>query len=158
METKTITTTASSKVNTSESKVPTMSCFFLLLKLKMGKSILSSCLNKTKNPVVCVFQPHTYSRTKSLIKKFCSAFLGVESLILVETYSAREKYDFLGSCENLKETIEKECKKIKTYGVFSKKQVVGFLRSYDLKGKTLLFLGAGDIEDVVKKFKTKFIT
>lgn len=122
------------------------------------KKTISTCLNKTKNPVVCVFQPHTYSRTKSLIKNFCSAFLGVESLILVETYSAREKYDFLGSCENLKETIEKECKNIKTYGVFSKKQVVGFLRSYDLKDKTLLFLGAGDIEDAVKKFKTKFIT
>ncbi len=121
------------------------------------RATIKTCLDALKKPVVCVFQPHTYSRTKLLIKKFCTTFKQVETLVLVDTYSAREKFDTLGSCEHLKEEIKNSCKSIKVEGVFSKTEVIRFLKKLDLKGKTLLFLGAGDIEGVAKRFKSKFI-
>lgn len=121
------------------------------------KTIIKTCQESLHKPIVCVFQPHTYSRTKTLIKNFCKTFSLVDSLILVDTYSAREKYDYLGSCEHLKEEVKKNCKNINVYGVFTKKSVIKFLKKFNLKDKALLFLGAGDIEEVAKRFKTKFI-
>ena len=121
------------------------------------RTAIKTCKTFNKE-IICVFQPHTYSRTKSLLKSFSTAFVGVCKLVFVDTYSAREKFDSLGSCEHLKQVIEKSCKGIETYGVFQKSEVVAFLRKQDLKDKILLFLGAGDIEDVAKTIKTKFIT
>ena len=121
------------------------------------KAAIKTCAESLHKPVVCVFQPHTYSRTKTLIRNFCKTFVSVDSLILVDTYSAREKYDYFGSCEHLQKEIENSCKDIKVYGVFTKKSVIKFLKKFDLKDKALLFLGAGDIEEVAKRFKTKFI-
>jgi UDP-N-acetylmuramate--alanine ligase len=37
-----------------------------------------------------VFQPHTYSRTASLLDEFADALSGVDDLVLVPTYAARE--------------------------------------------------------------------
>ncbi len=121
------------------------------------RSAIKTCL-ELKKDIVCVFQPHTYSRTKSLLKSFRTAFWGVKSLVLVETYSAREKFDKIGSCENLKTEIESYGGNPKVYGVFKNREVVKFLSKLNIEGKILLFLGAGDIELIAKKFKTKFIS
>lgn len=40
--------------------------------------------------IVCVFQPHRYSRTKHLWQDFGSAFAGVDMLVLTDVYSAGE--------------------------------------------------------------------
>ncbi len=40
--------------------------------------------------LICVFQPHTYSRTASLYGDFLSAFDAVDHLILMDIYAARE--------------------------------------------------------------------
>ena len=93
-----------------------------------------------------------------MLKSFRTAFLGVKSLVLVETYSAREKFDKIGSCENLKTEIESYGGNPKVYGVFKNGEVVKFLSKLNIEGKILLFLGAGDIELIAKKFKTKFIS
>ncbi|HZK34090.1 MAG TPA: UDP-N-acetylmuramate--L-alanine ligase [Bacillota bacterium] len=39
----------------------------------------------------CVFQPHTYTRTKILFKDFTEAFDGVDHLIIADIFPAREK-------------------------------------------------------------------
>ncbi len=41
--------------------------------------------------VVCVFQPHTYSRTAALADKFAEAFASVDKIILADIYAARER-------------------------------------------------------------------
>ena len=41
--------------------------------------------------LVCVFQPHRYSRTKLLLKEFGSAFSDADVLVLTDIYSAGEK-------------------------------------------------------------------
>lgn len=41
---------------------------------------------------ICVFQPHTYSRTKAFLHEFARAFHPVDTLVLIDIYgSAREK-------------------------------------------------------------------
>lgn len=45
----------------------------------------------TKGRIVAVFEPHTYSRTKALMDDFAHCFFWTDELIILPTYSAREK-------------------------------------------------------------------
>lgn len=47
----------------------------------------------TKGRIVAVFEPHTYSRTKALLKEFAHCFFWTDELIILPTYSARENKD-----------------------------------------------------------------
>lgn len=52
-------------------------------------------INATKsqniNKLWCVFQPHTYTRTKALLDDFAKALLDVDNILICDIYSAREK-------------------------------------------------------------------
>ena len=43
--------------------------------------------------LVCIFQPHTYSRTKTLLNDFAKCFDDCDEVIVTEIYAAREKFD-----------------------------------------------------------------
>lgn len=43
-----------------------------------------------KGKVVCIFQPHTYSRTKAFFEQFANCFEGVDNVVYLPIYSARE--------------------------------------------------------------------
>ncbi len=43
------------------------------------------------NKIVCVFQPHTYTRTKTLFNDFVKCFDDCDELVLMDIYAAREK-------------------------------------------------------------------
>ncbi len=50
--------------------------------------------------VWCVFQPHTYSRTKAFLNDFAQALQLADRLIIADVYPAREKYDgSIHSCD-----------------------------------------------------------
>ena len=54
-----------------------------------------------------VFQPHTYSRTITLFTEFINCFDDCDELILIPTYSAREKPINGGKSEDLFNEIKK---------------------------------------------------
>ena len=58
-----------------------------------------------KGDFMVVFEPHTYSRTKLLFNDFVSVFNN-EKPIIYKTFSAREKYDYLGSACYLAKNIK----------------------------------------------------
>ena len=47
-------------------------------------------MNKKYNKSWVVFQPHTYSRTKSLLDDFAKALLNFDNIIVLDIYAARE--------------------------------------------------------------------
>ena len=104
-----------------------------------------------KKKIICVFQPHTYSRTKTLIDSFGKCFDGLDLLYLLKTYSAREKFEYLGSADYLKEKILNSSPNFAVKGVYNKKQLIKEIKKEDLCGSVILFLGAGDIENLPKK-------
>lgn len=57
------------------------------------KATLSSAKDKCKNNIIAVFQPHTYSRTKTLLNEFSKAFDNADTIIVADIYAAREKDD-----------------------------------------------------------------
>lgn len=109
---------------------------------------IKTCKEVFKKKIVCIFQPHTYSRTKTLIENFSKCFDGLDCLYLLKTYSAREKFEYLGSADYLKDRILKSNPKFLVKGVYSKKDFVKTIKKENLDSCILLFLGAGDIERI----------
>ena len=114
-------------------------------------NVIKTAKEVFKNKVICIFQPHTYSRTKLLINKFNKCFDGLDSLYILKTYSAREKFDYLGSAEYLKEKLLNNNKHFTVNGVYTKKEIIKKLNKENFCNSVLLFLGAGDIEETCKK-------
>ncbi len=109
-----------------------------------------STFNAYEKNTLVIFQPHTYSRTRILMKDFTKVLSGVENLIIYKTYSAREEYDASGSGERLAENLKsvgREC-------LYSDdvKDLFQKTQAYIRKGvKKIVVLGAGDIYDIFKK-------
>lgn len=90
-----------------------------------------------------VFQPHTYSRTKSLLPEFGKALKEVDAVVLADIYAAREK-DTLGvSSLDVKKEIEKYGTEVHYYPSFS--EIENFLLESCSPGDLLITMGAGDV-------------
>ena len=57
------------------------------------RSTLETAKKLTKGDVWCIFQPHTYSRTKAFLNEFAEALSIADKTILADVYPAREKYE-----------------------------------------------------------------
>ena len=90
-----------------------------------------------------VFQPHTYSRTKSLLPEFGKALKEADAVVLADIYAAREK-DTLGvSSLDVKKEIEKYGTEVHYYPSFS--EIENFLLESCWPGDLLITMGAGDV-------------
>ena len=91
----------------------------------------------------CVFQPHTYSRTKMLLKDFARALSLADKVILADIYAARET-DTLGiSSETLRDEIRAlghDCYYFPTFD-----EIENFLLENCINGDLLITMGAGDV-------------
>lgn len=100
----------------------------------------------------CIFQPHTYTRTKALFPEFATALSHADHVILADIYAARET-DTLGiSSAQLAEAVkEKGCDAIYLPDF---EEIEAFVRSHCQTGDLLITMGAGDVvnigEDLLK--------
>ncbi len=92
-----------------------------------------------KGNLYVVFQPHTYSRTKTLLGDFVKVLRPIKNLMIYKTYSAREHYDSEGSAQRLAQAVG-GC--LYSENVYVLKT---WLKKTVQEGDTVLFLGAGDI-------------
>lgn len=99
-----------------------------------------------KERLWCVFQPHTYSRTKKLWNEFCTSFDLVDELIITHIYAAREKFDGITSPEKLAEDIKKRGVKVRFIDDF--KDIETLLKAELKEGDTLITMGAGDVVNI----------
>ncbi len=100
----------------------------------------------------CVFQPHTYSRTRALLKEFAEALSYAENLILTDIYAAREADPGDISSKTLQEEIRKNGKDVYYFSDFE--EIKNFLRKKCFNGDLLITMGAGNVvnigEDLIK--------
>ena len=94
----------------------------------------------------CVFQPHTYTRTKSLFDDFVKVLSKVDYLILVDIYAAREKNTVGISSEDLLTKIKELGTDANYFSDFAK--VEDFLKKNCLPGDLLITVGAGNVVDI----------
>ncbi len=105
-----------------------------------------------KRRLVCVFQPHLYSRTRDLAEEFGRAFFDADVVIVTGVYPAREK-PLEGVEGNLiVETAQRYGHKHAQY-IQDKNKIPTVLKSIQKQGDIIVTMGAGDIW----KFNQEFI-
>lgn len=113
------------------------------------KATLSAAKNFPHNKIWCVFQPHTYSRTRTLWHEFTEAFDDADELILTHIYAAREQFDGVTNPENLAEEIKKRGVSACYIDDFS--DIAEFLKQNVKKNDIVFTMGAGDVTEIGPK-------
>ena len=97
----------------------------------------------------CVFQPHTYTRTKAFLDQFAQELAAADEVIVADIYAARET-DRLGvSSANLVEKIR--ARGTKAHYIPSFDEIETFILENCVQGDLLITMGAGDIVKVGEK-------
>lgn len=107
---------------------------------------LAAASNYPHQRIICVFQPHTYSRTKAFLKDFAAALSSADLVILTDIYAAREKNTYNISSADLKAELIKLGKETYYFSAFE--EIETFLQKNCMNGDLLITMGAGDIVKV----------
>ncbi len=118
-----------------------------------------------KKNIICVFHPHTFTRTKSMINEFGSSFHNADEIIVLDIYgSAREKHGGINS-QDIVDKIKKNKTNTKNIQhIPNLNDCEKYLRARINKNDVVLLMGAGDVfrigQNLVNKTKcqTKLIT
>lgn len=110
------------------------------------RATLSAAAQYPHRRLWCVFQPHTYTRTKAFLEEFASALSLADEIILADIYAAREK-DTLGiSSETLQEKIRSLGHTCHYFPTFE--AIENYLLKNCTKDDLLITMGAGDVVKV----------
>lgn len=103
-----------------------------------------------KERIIVVFQPHLYSRTKTLLQEFVKSFDEADIIILAPIFPARETPDPSISSEVLADLIKKNysSKQVKHMSTFE--EIADFLNKEGKGGDVILIIGAGDVYKIAK--------
>lgn len=98
----------------------------------------------------CIFQPHTYSRTKELLGDFAKAFPAADKVIITDIYASEREKEKTITGEELAQAIHKNHKQ--TRYISSWEKIIEELND-NTDGKTIVItMGAGDIYKLGEQF------
>lgn len=79
---------------------------------------LDALAEHTKGKLICAWQPHTYSRTKTLFNDFLNCFDSADEVIVTDIYAAREKFDSTIHSKDVVDALNKKGINAKYIGEF----------------------------------------
>ena len=110
------------------------------------RATLHAAQNYPHKKIWCVFQPHTYTRTKALMPEFAAALSLADHVVLADIYAARET-DTLGiSSEDLQKDIAALGTPCEYFPTFD--EIENFLLENCTQGDLLITMGAGDVVNI----------
>jgi len=115
------------------------------------KATFNSLSNKKYNNSWAVFQPHTYSRTKSLLSEFADSLKDFDNLIITDIYAAREKNEYGISSLDLVNELGKLEKNAIYISDFN--EIADYLKKNVKENDIIITLGAGTITNLRKILK-----
>ena len=107
---------------------------------------LKAAANYPHRTLWCVFQPHTYTRTKAFLKEFAQALSLADKVVLTDIYAAREKNTVGISSVDLLHELEKLGKECYYFQSFD--DIENFLLKNCINGDLLITMGAGDVVNI----------
>lgn len=115
---------------------------------EIKKSLRAAREQFKKQYIICIFQPHTYSRTKLLFDEFSSSFISADEVILTDIYpSARENPDPSVSSELLSQAVKRFNKHVLYLPTLS--DVVKYIKQKQFGEDTVIItMGAGDVYEI----------
>ncbi|WP_300386378.1 UDP-N-acetylmuramate--L-alanine ligase [Clostridium sp.] len=110
------------------------------------KATLDTAEIISHNKIYVVFQPHTYTRTKTLFNDFTTCFEKADELLLMDIYAAREKDTGIVSSKELGDAIRKTG--LNCTNVNSHEEAAEYLKRVATTNDIILTVGAGDVVKV----------
>jgi UDP-N-acetylmuramate--alanine ligase len=107
------------------------------------KATLSASRKLTHNRVICIFQPHTYTRTEELLHEFSTSFKDADLTIVTDIYAAREVDSGRVHARDLVALIKNEGQAVKYLGTFE--EIIDFLKDYTEADDIIFTMGAGTV-------------
>ncbi len=107
---------------------------------------LTAAQNLPHDRLICVFQPHTYTRTKAFLKEFADSLSHADLVILADIYAAREKNTLGISSEDLLKELQALGCECYYFSCFD--EIENYLLNNCINGDLLITMGAGDIVQV----------
>lgn len=104
---------------------------------------LTSAKNYPHKTTWCVFQPHTYTRTKALLHDFARALTLADHVVLADIYAAREKNTLGISSKDLQQCILELGTPCEYFPTFD--EIETYLLENCVSGDLLITMGAGDV-------------
>ena len=113
-------------------------------------STLHALKPTVQNRLICIFQPHTYTRTKLLLDSFSHSFKESDITIIADIYAAREKdYGDIHS-KTLVEAVKANHDQAIYIG--EQDEILDYIKEKSRPGDVILTMGAGDIYRVGERF------
>ena len=110
------------------------------------QATLHAAQNYPHKKIWCVFQPHTYTRTKALLPEFAQALTLADHVVLADIYAAREKNTIGISSQDLQREIQELGTPCEYFPTFD--EIENFLLKSCTQGDLLITMGAGDVVNI----------
>ncbi len=113
------------------------------------KATLHAAQNLEGQDIIAVFQPHTYSRTKTLLHETAGAFKGCKHVFITDIYAARETNTYNIHSRDLVNCILEEQDNV-TY-LASLDDIADAIKPLCHENTFVVLMGAGDIDGAARK-------
>ncbi len=115
------------------------------------KAVINSARQVHKErKIICVFQPHRYSRVKSLKNEFASSFKSCDAVVLCPVYSAGEKVKYNFNQNDFSKLISKKSK-IQVINIQNQKELKNYFKKNLLENEMVICMGAGSISNWIRE-------
>lgn len=117
------------------------------------EATLEAINNTSKGSIYCIFQPHTFSRTKILLDSFSKAFKNADKVIITDIYAAREYDNGEIHSRDLANAVNRKSGNAIYISTFE--EIEDYLLKNTKDGDIILTMGAGNVyligESILKK-------
>ena len=118
------------------------------------KATLTAAHQVPHHDIWCIFQPHTYSRTKALLPEFAEALSHADHVVLTKIYAAREQDTGIVSSQDIADILQNTYHTDVIY-LPEFQDVEDYVKKNCKKDDLLITMGAGDVvnigENLLKK-------
>ena len=115
------------------------------------KAVINSARQIYKNrKIICVFQPHRYSRVKSLKNEFALSFKSSDSVVLCPVYPAGEKLKYKFDQNDFSQLISKKSK-TQVINIKNQRDLKNYFRMNLLDNEMVICMGAGTISNWIRE-------
>jgi UDP-N-acetylmuramate--alanine ligase len=110
------------------------------------RATLNAAKNYPHKKLWCVFQPHTYTRTKAFLDDFADALTLADAVILTDIYAAREQNTVGVTSRDLLAKLQAKGTETHYFSYFD--DIENFLLLNAQPGDVVLTMGAGDVVQI----------
>ena len=112
------------------------------------KATLNAAKQGWNRRVIAIFQPHLYSRTQALYKRFAEELESADVIVILDIYPAREK-PIPGVSSQLIEDILRKKGIPDIHAIHKLSEVPALIHSLYKPGDMIITLGAGDVNSIL---------